>query len=46
VSRKSWDTNMDVDLKVDSAQPLSTIETALDEQVAALTEGAGGLPSL
>jgi predicted kinase len=44
-SRKSWDPNMGVDLKVDSAQPLSTIETALDEHVAALTEGAGGLPS-
>ena len=28
-SRKSWDPNMSIDLKVDTAKPLSTIRSAL-----------------
>jgi predicted kinase/ADP-ribose pyrophosphatase YjhB (NUDIX family) len=45
-SRKSWDPNMAVDLKVDSAQSLSTIEKGLADSVASLREGASGLSRL
>jgi hypothetical protein len=46
-SRQSWDRNMDVDLRVDSAKPLSMIHSALGDHVAALKEGyTGGPPGL
>ncbi len=40
-SRKRWDPNMAVDLKVDSAMPLSMIEKVVGDYVAALKEFAG-----
>jgi hypothetical protein len=45
-SRKSWDPNMSVDLKVDTAKPLSIIEKTLGDTVTALREGANGRTSL
>ena len=35
-SRKSWDPNMPVDLKVDTAEPLSMIESLLSVHLASL----------
>ena len=32
-SRKSWDADMAVDLKLDTAQPLATIRRVLDDGV-------------
>ena len=45
-SRQSWDPNMAVDLKVDSAKPLSMIDRSLGDRVAAWREGTGGSPAL
>jgi 8-oxo-dGTP pyrophosphatase MutT (NUDIX family)/predicted kinase len=41
-SRKTWDPNMTVDLKVDSANPLSVIKKALGDHVTALRESTRG----
>ena len=35
-SRKSWDPNLPVDLKVDTAEPLSTVRRLIGDYVAAL----------
>jgi hypothetical protein len=34
-SRKSWDPHMFVDLKIDTAEPLSTIRRVLDDEIVA-----------